>query len=537
MPTTLTCGEALVDLLGQYGVDTVFGIPGVHTLSLYRGLERSSIRHVQPRNEQGAGFMADGYARVSGRPGVCFLISGPGVTNAVTAMGQAFADSMPMLVISSDTATDSQGLGQGRLHEVTDLVAVTRPVTAFSARATHAAQVPELVARAFSLFAAARPRPVHISIPIDVLDEPVAALWRPRPLPARPRADPADITRAAALLDEAERPVIVAGGGAIGAAGLTALAEQLAAPVLATTAAKGVVADDHPLAIAGMLSSPAALELLAGADVVLVIGSELAETETFGDRLDMPGRVIRVDIDPAVINAGTAAEVGMIADAAPTVDALAGALGGVRRHRSRAEHAVVGVRASVLDHLDHREARHRIFLRALREALPDEAVIVGDMCQVVYAGAFLFPTRMPGRWRYAGSFCTLGCGLPGAIGARLAAPHLPVLAIAGDGGFQFTCQELLTAAELSQPLPVVIWNNRGYQQIRDGMVARGQRRIGVDGRNPDFAALARACGAQHFVVDGPRALGLALETTFSGHSPALLEVDEHAAWLDPARAA
>ena len=533
MHATLSCGEALVDLLEQYGVDTVFGIPGVHTLTLYRGLERSAIRHVQPRNEQGAGFMADGYARISGRPGVCFLISGPGVTNAVTAMGQAFADSVPMLVISSDTASASQGLGQGRLHEVTDLIAVTKPVTAFSARATHVEQVPELLARAFSLFSAARPRPVHISIPIDVLHEPVDARWRPRPLPARPYPDPADVARAAALLDEAERPVIVAGGGAIAASDLTSLAEQLAAPALLTTAAKGVMADDHPLALGGMLSSPAVLRLLAEADVALVIGSELAETETFVEDLVLPPRVIRIDIDPAMINDRAPAEVGIVADAAATVSALAGASGGVRRARERVEAGVAAARAGMLEDLDLRESRHRIFLDALRAALPEHAVVVGDMCQVVYAGAFLFPVTMPGRWRYAGSYCTLGCGLPGAVGARLAAPHLPVMAIAGDGGFLFTCQELLTAVDLSLPLPVVIWNNHGYQQIRDDMIARGQRPIGVDGRNPDFAAFAAACGAGHYVVDGPRALARALDATFSGNAPALLEVEENAPWLGP----
>ena len=164
-----TCGQAVTSLLEAYGVDTVFGIPGVHTLELYRGLGDTEIRHVQPRHEQGAGFMADGYARASGRPGVCYLITGPGVTNAATPIGQAFSDSMPMLVISSTNATPDLGMRRGRLHEITDQDAVTAPLTAFSKTAPSQAEVPNLIAQAFAVFSNGRPRPVHISLPLDVI--------------------------------------------------------------------------------------------------------------------------------------------------------------------------------------------------------------------------------------------------------------------------------------------------------------------------------------------------------------------------------
>ncbi len=532
MNGALTCGEALVALLEQYGVDTVFGIPGVHTLALYRGLSKSSIRHVRPRHEQGAGFMADGYARVSGRPGVCFVISGPGVTNTLTPMGQAYADSIPLLVISSDTVSASQGLGQGWLHEVTDLAAVTRPVTSFSIRAEHPGQAEELVHRAFALFAGARPRPVHIAIPVDVLEAPVAAAWTPRALPSRTRPGGEDVTRAAALLDQAERPLIIAGGGAAGATRLTALAEQLAAPVLTTTAAKGVVPDSHPLALGGYLSHRPARQLVAEADVVLVLGSELAETEIFARHLDIPGRLIRCDIEARQVVDRQHAEVGIVADAASTVAALADAGGAVRRSAEQARRAVAAARETVMSGLDAREQRHRVFLEALRSSLQPDAVVFGDMCQVVYSGAFLFPVDLPGRWRYAGSYCTLGGALPGAVGARLAAPHVPVVAIAGDGGFMFTCQELVSAADLGLPVAVIIWNNDGYQQIRDDMIAHGQRPIGVDGLNPDFAALATACGARSYRVTDAASLGDALEATFTGTGPALLLVNEDDPWLD-----
>ena len=215
-PTTQTCGEALIDLLEQYEVDTVFGVPGVHTFELYRGLADSDLHHVLAKNEAGAGFMADGYARVTGKPGVCLLITGPGVTNATTPIGQAYADSMPMLVISSENPSDSLGKGWGLLHEISDQTAVTRPLTALSATARTPADVPELIGQAFSIFASQRPRPVHIAIPMDVLKLEAGEGWQRRTTPSRPMADPASIAQAADLLAAAQRPLIMPGGGLLG---------------------------------------------------------------------------------------------------------------------------------------------------------------------------------------------------------------------------------------------------------------------------------------------------------------------------------
>ena len=188
-----TIGRYVIRLLGAYGVDLVFGIPGVHTLELYRGLEGSGIRHVLVRHEQGAGFAADGYARVTGKPGVCLLISGPGVTNAATPMGQAYSDSQPMLVISSTCSSDSLGRGWGMLHEVTDQRAATAPLTAFSRTVTSAEEVGDSLAEAFAVFASERPRPVHIEIPIDVLARSCNLTAVAKAPPAAPRASPAEI--------------------------------------------------------------------------------------------------------------------------------------------------------------------------------------------------------------------------------------------------------------------------------------------------------------------------------------------------------
>ena len=531
MTTPVTCGESLIALLESYGVDTVFGIPGVHTLDLYRGLAGSSIRHVQARNEQGAGFMADGYARLSGKPGVCILISGPGVTNACTPMGQSFADSIPVLVISSTTASDSLGKGWGCLHEVTDLEAVTRPLTALSATAGSADELEGLIAQAFSIFAAERPRPVHIAVPIDVLAETVSGAWQVRRPPDRPVPTAETINQAAALLRRADRPVIYAGGGAAGAAQtLTRIAERLDAAVITTNAGKGVVPDSHPLCLGGGIVRAPVRTFLSQADVVLAIGTEISETDSFVPKLSLTGQLIRIDIDSRKINDLYPADIGIVGDAATAATQLLKALGPEDTSRGTAQTVSV-VRRSVFDELSDSESRHIRMLMVLRETLPDDAVIAGDICQVIYTGAFAYPVEQPRQWHYPAGYCTLGCGLPNGIGGKLALGDTPVVVVAGDGGFMFTVQELVTAAELELALPIIVWNNAGLKQIRDDMASREIPATGVDGRNPDFLQLASACGCHATRPENEEAFRDAIKGALKASGPTLIEVNEDSPWL------
>lgn len=246
-----TCGEVLVKLLENYGVRLVFGIPGVHTVELYRGLAASSLRHISPRHEQGAGFMADGYARVTGKPGVCFIITGPGITNIATAMAQAYADSIPMLVISSVNARHHLGDGNGHLHELSSQRNLTAVFTAFSYTLMRPDELPQVLARAFALFESARPRPVHIEIPLDVLKASADHLSLQRAsIFSKPMACGFAITEAAAWLSQASKPLILAGGGAKDAGSeLQELIEILQAPIAFTVNAKGIIASDHPLSM------------------------------------------------------------------------------------------------------------------------------------------------------------------------------------------------------------------------------------------------------------------------------------------------
>lgn len=521
MTTTkaFTGGQALVRLLANYGVDTVFGIPGVHTLELYRGLPGSGIRHVLTRHEQGAGFMADGYARVTGKPGVCFVITGPGVTNAATAIGQAHADSIPMLVISSVNHSASLGKGWGCLHETQDQRAMTAPITAFSAVATSAEDLPQLIARAFAVFDSERPRPVHISVPLDVLAQPIARDWSAEVVrrPGRGLPSAEALQQAAAKLAGAKRPMIIAGGGALEAgAALAVLSERLAAPLFTSVAGKGLLPPQAPLHAGATLCVEPGWQLIEQADVVLAVGTEMADTDFWRERLPLTGELLRVDIDPRKFNDFYPCSVALKGDARQTVEALLAGLPQQARDPAQAIAAVAGVRAAVEDGQGPLQRIHQAILARIDAVLPDNAVISTDMTQLAYSGNYLFASRAPRSWLHPTGYGTLGYGLPAGIGAKLGAPERPGLVLVGDGGFLYTAQELATAVEeLDTPLVVLLWNNDALGQIRDDMLDLDIEPIGVLPRNPDFAALAGAFGCQ---VRQPQSLDQLQEQLAEGFS-------------------
>ena len=533
---SMTCGEATMRLLARYGVTTVFGIPGVHTLDMCRGMSgggnSAAITHVQARNEQGAGFMAEGWARATGEAGVAVVISGPGVTNASTALGQCHADSLPMLLVSAEPGSHTIAKGWGVLHEITEQKRVTEPLCAFSATARRAADVPELLARAFAIFASGRPRPVHVSLPIDVQAEIVEEEWVPVPLPARPAAAPSQIAEAARMLKAAGHPVIMTGGGATAAArDLTAIAEAVGAIVVASTAGKGIIPDDHPLSLSASTVRREVQGFLSEADVILAVGTELSETDSFVERMDLRGDIIRVDIDPSKIGDLYPARLGIVADAGTAMAALRAALGDHAADRSKAEARVRELRAEIADNLTASERQHARLLSVLHDVAPADTVWAGDACQLVYTGAFAFPTRAPRRWFYPAGYCALGNALPNAIGAKMARPEAPVSVLAGDGGFMFTMPELLTAAEAGLSLPVVIWENGGLKQIQDDMDIRGIPRVGVEGISPDFVALAKACHCHGVAPRDETEFRDAFRKALAADRPTVVLVREGDEWL------
>jgi len=527
MSGNVSCGEAIAGLLEAYGVDTVFGIPGVHTLELYKGLGSPSMRHVLPRHEQAAGFMADGYARSSGRPAACFVITGPGVTNIATALGQAMSDSVAMLVISSANASGHLGKGQGRLHEISDQCAVTRPLTAASHVATNAADVAEFIHAAFSSFASARPRPMHLSVPLDVLAAPLGQSWRAGAMAPRPAPDPASVGAARDLLAAAIRPVVLLGGGAVDIpqADLLRLVEDIGAAVVTSAAGKGAFPESHPLSLGSTLARRPTQTFLAGADLVLVVGSELSETDSWADEpLELGGKIIRVDIDAAQLAVNAAPSVAIHCDAAAFVKALEGVRNSLPPERQSAQ--IAAVRRDISAGWSDLARKHLRVLDTIRAVLPDEGFVATDMTQIAYTGNAGFRTDRPRCWFHPSGFGSLGYALPAAIGAKLADPGRPGIALVGDYGLQFSVAELGTAVELGLNLPVILWNNNGLGQIRDGMVAGGMTEIGVSALNPDFQALAEAFGCCAVQPRSLDALGEDLRIALASPRPTLVEIRE-----------
>jgi acetolactate synthase-1/2/3 large subunit len=526
-----TVGQYLIEALAARGVRHVFGIPGVHNLELYRGLASSPIRHVNARHEQGLGFMADGYARVSGRPGVCFTITGPGLTNILTAMGQAYADSVPLLVISSQNRLGEGDRGCGFLHELPQQRAIASQVAAAASFIREAAELPRALEQAFDIFAAARPRPVYIEIPLDVLAHTADRLPLPHPKARAPKPEPALIQSAAAMLRTARRLVIIAGGGALRAVSpVKRMAEHLDAPVVMTANARGVLAPDHPLAVPMSPMLGPVRSLIATADAVLAIGTEFGPTDySSAMQADFPNppQLIRIDLDPAQLNRGATPVVGLCGDAAATLLALeSSGLGEARSGegparaaatRAAALEAVGDFSPSLREHID--------LLDLIRDTLP-EAVLVGDSTQLVYGGNLGFGVLRPGAWfNSATGYGTLGYALPASTGAGLGAPDRPVVCLVGDGGLQFSLSELAVLRDVNAWTAVVIWNNKGYEEIRTSMLAAGIEPEGVDVRPPDFSHIARAYGYPHLSITSHVALGTALREFGSRRQSVILEID------------
>jgi acetolactate synthase-1/2/3 large subunit len=532
----LTGGQALVRALRAHGVTRVFGIPGTHNLEVYRHLPAYGVEHATPRHEQGAGYAADGYARVTGRPGVVLTTTGPALLNAAASVGEAYADSVPLLVVSPGMPLGHPRLATGALHEMRSQTEALRGVAAFSHRVSSVAEIDAAVARAFTLFRTRRPRPAHIEVPLDLLTAAqVLGPVRRAPRTPPPAPDPEAVRQAVTALSGARRPALVLGGGAVGArAQCRALAERLAAPVVTTAAGKGTVAETHPLSLGVSLHSPAVQKWLAARDVVLAVGTELSESDFWTVPPPMDGTLVRVDLDPDQMYAGAAVDVPLVADARRALEALLATLPDDRHARvpantphTRVADEVAALRAARDAETAARDARWIPYLRAVREVLAADAVITSDSAQCCYYGALPhLPVGPEGRYLHPTGFGTLGYALPAALGAKVAEPHRQVLALSGDGGLQFTVQELATAAQLRLPLPIVVFDNGGYGEIRDEMRARGDVPAAVDLAPVDLPALARAYGGHGTRACDPAALARALTEALDRPGPTLITVPE-----------
>ncbi len=516
-------GARISAMLAERGVDTIFGIPGVHNIELYRGLEESGLRHVLARHEQGAGFMADGYARATGRPGIAYVITGPGLTNIMTPMGQAYSDSVPLLVISSCLNRADLGIGRGRLHEMKDQQGAGETVCDWSRTAMDAESAYSLVDRALVEFEVRRPRPKHVQIPIEILEAPAA------PPPTFTFPGPAELGSArvsqAALerILAARRPLFIFGGGTRHVPDLARQAvEGLRAACFMTYGGRGVIPPGHSLSFGSFLARPDSVEIIASADVVIAVGTELSETDLWRERLGHTGELIHVDLDPVELSEPGAWNI--LCEAGAFLERLLDALEGHRASTEWAETEMLLARARWYAAIEAERPGILPVAEILRDALPADCMIYSDMTQFAYVSKEVWDMSAPGLWHHPFGFGTLGFALPAAIGGKVGMPDRPVVAIAGDYGFQYTMQELGTAAELGMGLPILVWDNEMLKEIEASMARSQIAPVGVSARNPDFGKLAAAYGIGYSRPADPSDLQTDLRDAFGADGPTLIHM-------------
>ena len=524
---TRPLGAQISHMLKDRGVDVIFGIPGVHNQEMYRGIEEAGIAHVLARHEQGAGFMADGYARATGKPGVAYVITGPGVCNIMTPMGQAYSDSVPMLVISS--CLDETAARRGQLHQMKDQEIAAGTVCEWSETALSADAAYALIDRALVEFETKRPRSKHIQVPIahlqaNAAETPFRATGE-RNKPDFPLTHPSFVSRIAEALKAAKRSIFVFGGGGknISSALTRSLLARSGAASFVSYAGRGIVPSDQTLFFGAALARPESASIFEQADLVVVVGSELAEVDLWRDDLGQKCRTIRIDIDPENLAGSPLAEFeGFLCDAVVTLDAVNEALADhsantlwsaedVARHRARWRAETDAERPGIVPLCD-----------ALRAVVPPETMVYSDMTQFAYVAKEVWDMDRPGHWHHPYGFGTLGYATPAAIGGAVARRGLPTMAIIGDYGFHYTMQELGVAVELGLSLPIILWDNGKLKEIEDSMVRAQIAPNAVIARNPDFVKLAEAFGAVAVAPATIAQMQEAVTEAFSAEGPTLI---------------
>ncbi len=523
--TRLTGGQALVQALRAQGVDLVFGLPGIQLDWAFDALyaERHALRVVHTRHEQAVSYMADGYARTTGRVGVCIMVPGPGLLNASAGLATAYACSSPVLCITGQIPSRDIGMGRGLLHEIGDQMGAIRSITKWTARAARPADVPEVVREAFRRLLTGRPRPVAIEIPPDALQETAEVSPVGRVEGELLAPDPEVIEQAARALGAAVRPIIFAGGGVLRAAAwepLRQLAELLEAPVCMTDNGKGAVSARHPLA----LPMVAASELTPTSDVALAVGTRFYQParSDWGPRSGQT--VIQLDVDREEIGRNCPVTIGIQSDARAGLEALVAAVGRHNRTRASRREELASARAAAQALLETLQPQ-AAYGAAIRDVLPDDGILVSEMTQVGYWANAGFPVYAPRTFLTSGYQGTLGHGLANAIGAQAGAPGRKVVSINGDGGFMYNVQELSTMARHRLNVVAIVFNDGAFGNVlRTQREAFGGRTIASDLLNPEFVRLAETFGIDGARAETPAALRTALAGALAHDRPALIEV-------------
>ena len=521
----MTGGQALAKSLYREGVRVIFGLPGVQLYHMMDGLyDEPGIRFITVRHEQATGYMADGYARASGEVGTALMVPGPGLLNASSGISTAYSASSPVLVVCGQIERDHIGGDRGMLHEVNDQLDAIKPVTKWAHRIMDPAEVPEVVHQAFYHLKNGRPRPVEIEIPPETLAEVADVELLEPEAPRTVAASPEQIEAAAGALAGASNPLIWAGGGVIssqGSAALTKLAEYLQAPVVTTAEGKGAISDHHPLALGALwLRNDTIAKQEFGHDVILAVGSRLVMAPQWLEGQ----RVVQIDVDPEELGRNYENTLGVQGDARLTMEALLTAVSAKMPARADRSSEVEAQRAKRSDDIIKVEPQGEL-LRAVRNAMPEDSILISGMTQLGYYSRAHYPVYEPRTFITSSYSGNLGYAYPTALGAKVAQPDKAVVCLSGDGGFMFNSQEMSTAVAHNINVVVVVFNDNAFGNVkRDQMNQFKGRVIGADLHNPDFVKLAEAYGAQGFLANGPAELESTLREALTLDAPVLIEV-------------
>ena len=521
--SVMTTGDVIAESLIAHGVDTVFGIPGAHMYDFNDALVRRQdrLRFITTRHEQGAGYMAFGYAKASGKVGTYTVVPGPGVLNSGAALCTAYGATAPVLCVTGNIMSNLIGQGRGQLHELPDQLALLRGLTKWSERINHPTEAPQVMAEAFRQLRSGRIRPVAVEAPWDVFGmKAEVAPVAPLPPIAPPTPDPDAVTAAARLMAGARRPLICVGAGALAAGeAIVELATQLQAPVTSHRSGKGIVSEDSPYG----MSSVAAWNYWRECDLLIGIGSRLELPYLRWRWLPAGLKVVRVDIDPTEM-VRLKPDVGIVSDATLGARALIDALAKTQLKRSAQTERFAAIKQRAHAAIQS-VAPQMGFINAIREVLPRDGYYCEEISQVGFTSRFGFPVYQPRQYVTCGYQDNLGFGFNTALGVKVAHPDKAVVAVSGDGGFLFGVQELATAVQYGINLVTIVFNNSSFGNVRRDQIERyGSRFLGAELRNPDFAKLAESFGALALRADSPAELRSALERALAAGAPAVIEV-------------
>ena len=520
----MTGGEALVQQLIQEGVRVIFGLPGVQIMHTMDALfKQNDIRFITTRHEQATTYMADGYARATGKPGVALVVPGPGMMNASAGLGTAFAASSPVFLIAGQINTEAIGKNRGVLHEVEDQMSIVRSVTKWNASVLDPKEVPNAVHEAMAQLQSGRPRPVALDIPPETMAEVAEIELREQGSYPAVGADPDTVLEAARALMRAEHPIIWAGGGVVSAGAseaLAAVSDYLQAPIVTTPEGKGSVSARHP----NFIGTPRGVadtlfEMVENSDVILAVGTRFATASPKNGQ-----KVVQIDVDESEVGRNYEDTIGVVGDARIALEDLhvqLQNLGSAKPSRKGEIEALQQDRESILRLIEPQAS----VVRAIREVMPEDGITVEDMTQIAYFSHSYYPVYEPRTYLTPSYFGTLGYAFPTALGAKVGQPDKAVVAVHGDGGFMFNVQEMATAVRYGINTVTLVFNDNAFGNVKRDQHIRFEERVsGSELDNPDFAKLAQSFGADGVTLKGPEEVGPALKEALTNPKPILIEV-------------